>query len=91
MTAFNARLRPKMWFGLPAYTVGGAFVALPAVVLATMVENIVLVVLLWGLGGCALLFAIVFLILGSEVHFVSTMLASTRENNNVTAETWTHE
>lgn len=89
MTAFNARLRPRVWFGLPANTIMGLFIALPSTVIATMTEIVYFQLLLWCLAVFSLLVAIFFLVLGREAQFVSTYIMAMREKNNVTSETWT--
>jgi len=89
MSAFNARLRPKVWFGLPAYTVGGLFISLPSFIIATMTEALYFQILLWILSALSLLLAVIFLVLGNQAQFIGTVIMSMRENNNVTSETWT--
>ena len=92
MTAFNARIEPKLYFGiLPKYTLGALFIALPSFVVGLMIEVIVLKWFLIILSGFCVVTAILFLIIGRDAPFITLMLFASTENNNVTVETWTKE
>ena len=91
MTAFNQRLRPKRVFGLPIYTLLLLVLSLPFLVLGIIVQVIFLKILLCFAAGICALGGIVFFVLGDDLPFLYAMVLSNRENNNVTAETWTRQ
>ena len=92
MTAFNARIIPKLYFGvLPKYTLGGLFVALPAFVMGLLLNTFMLKMGLFFLFFFSLVLAMFFLIVGRDAPFIMTMLLEKAERHNVTVETWTHE
>ncbi len=92
MTAFNARIIPKLYFGvLPKYTLGGLFVALPALVMGLLLNTLMLKIGLFLLAGFSFVLAIIFLIVGRDAPFIMTMLLEKAERHNVTVETWTRE
>ncbi len=86
MAAHNGRLRMKRWFGAPAPAMASMFAALPAAVLALLLESLWLAAPLAAAACACVAFALAAVALGEELVFVPVMLASRAERGNVSCE-----
>ena len=92
MSAFNARIEPKLYFGvLPKFTLGALFIALPSAVIGVLVDVFLIKWFLIILAGFCVISGIISMVIGRDAPFVVLMLTSSMEDNNVTVETWTKD
>lgn len=90
MRAFNQRLAPKEFAGIPLLAAVALLVAFGSVVLTLMLPTFLKVVT--GLiAGCGVALAVVVLRIGEDWPLRQVLLAARRERHAVATDTWSRE
>ena len=91
MPAFNARLKPKMIFGFPLTAIIGFIVALASGLLTFLLPMMLLNVLTGILFVYGLVLAIVSMVYGENLKFLSIKRLSRQDRKSGTIEVMRHE